>query len=247
VHRVLDPSIPNQVAGQLCALAIMSKAPQPGKVKTRLTPPLTPEEAACLNIAFLKDLARSIMGASQITPGCAVAVYTPSGSAASYQGILPDDFLLLPQRGEDFGQRLISAAEDLFRLGFGSLCLINSDSPTVPAQNFADAVVELAAGTDPIVLGPADDGGYYLIGLKQRHRRLFEGIDWSTERVLEQTKERAAELGLRVCELPTGRDIDDRQSLARLCDELFGPVEGRTEIVAPNTRAFLKQVRQRLL
>ncbi len=145
---------------------------------------------------------------------------------------------MIAQRGEDFGERLSNAVSDLLSAGFDSACLINSDSPTVPAANFAEAANELARPGDRIVIGPSDDGGYYLIGLKQLHRRLFEDIDWSTERVLEQTLERAKEIGVPVHQLPSDFDVDDRATLRRLCDELLGDYVN----VAPNTRRFLKQI-----
>src|SRR5207248_8800244 len=115
-----------------------------------------------------------------------------------YDEILAQRFLLIAQRGEEFGQRLSYAVNDLLLAGFGSVCLINSDSPTVPAATFAEAATELSKPGDRIVLGPSDDGGYYLIGLKERHQRGFEEIDWSTERVPEQTLQRASELNLPV-------------------------------------------------
>jgi rSAM/selenodomain-associated transferase 1 len=241
-HRILDPS-QRPISGSLCALAVMSKAPRAGHVKTRLVPPLTPEEAAELNAAFLRDLSISILGACEMSPAKPVVVFTPRGSEAEYENVLPREFLLLPQRGENFGERLTFAAEDLFAVGFTSVCLINSDSPTVPPQNFAEAAIELAEPAERIVLGPADDGGYYLIGLKRLHQRVFEGIDWSTERVLTQTKQRATELGLRVHELASGLDIDDRASLARLSDQLLSnqsPLE-----VAPHTRKILAELAKR--
>jgi glycosyltransferase A (GT-A) superfamily protein (DUF2064 family) len=93
---------------------------------------------------------------------------------------------------------------------------------------------------DRTVLGPCDDGGYYLIGLKSLHRELFEQIDWSTERVLEQTKQRAAEIDVEVKLLPMGYDVDDRATLRRLCSELLG--ENSRKGLAPNTRKFLTQI-----
>ena len=217
----------------------MTKAPRAGQVKTRLVPPLTPQEAADLNAAFLRDLSMSIFRASEISPAQSVAAYTPPGSESAYENILPREFMLLPQRGENFAERLIFATEDLFTIGFSSVCLINSDSPAVPAQNFAEAAIELAEPGDRIVLGPADDGGYYLIGLKQVHHRLFEEIDWSTERVFEQTKQRAAELKPRVHELATGLDVDDHRSLVRLRDELL---HNTSPDVALHTRKVLAEL-----
>src|SRR6266446_755061 len=229
-HRVVDPNRAPKNFGGCSALALMTKAPRAGQVKTRLVPPLTNEEAAQLNGRFLQDTGAAISvccrGLTAPSPGRqtvrGVAVYTPVGSESEYADILPADFSLLPQRGENFGERLYFAAEDLFKCGFYSVCLIDSDSPTIPAEDFARAVELLSLPGDHIVLGPCDDGGYYLIGLKQLHRELFDGIDWSTERVLEQTKRRATQIHVGVHELPRGLDVDDHKTLRRLCDELLG-------------------------
>lgn len=261
--HLLDPNLRERMTRGVCALAVMTKAPQAGRVKTRLVPPLTPEEASELNKCFLRDTALAISMACSggLRPATAtnsglnlgdygsslrsrgVAVYTPVGAESAYVDILPADFSLLPQRGDTFGERLFSAVEDLFRSGFESVCLIDSDSPTVTADNFAEAVELLAATEDRVVLGPSDDGGYYLIGLKKSHRRLFEGIDWSTELVLKQTIQRATEIGLEVKLLPTGYDIDDDAGLRRLHKELLSQPANLQ--VAPNTRAFLAQLMAR--
>ena len=235
-HRVLDPAAHAQIGKNLCALAVMTKAPRAGQVKTRLVPPLSPEEAAQLNICFLRDTAAAITKACGISAR-GVGVYTPLGAEAAYIDILPGDFELLPQRGEGFGERLASATEDLFQCGFASVCLIDSDSPTVSADVHAEAVEMLSKPGDRVVLGPSDDGGYYLIGMKHNHPQLFERVDWSTERVLEQTKQRASELSLEVSLLPTGYDVDDAATLRRLCDELLSEQSARD--LAPNTRKFL--------
>lgn len=235
-HRVLDPAARAPIANNLCALAVMTKAPRAGQVKTRLVPPLSPEEAAQLNVCFLRDTGAAIAKAGGTTAR-GVGVYTPIGAEAAYSDILPTDFELLPQRGDGFGERLAFATEDLFQCGFGSVCLIDSDSPTVPADVYAQAVEALSEPGDRVVLGPSDDGGYYLIGLKKCRRELFERIDWSTERVLEQTKQRARELNLEVSLLPTGYDVDDPATLRRLCNELLSDQSERD--LAPNTREFL--------
>jgi uncharacterized protein len=245
-HRVLDPYLGDRVPAGLCALAVMTKAPQAGRVKTRLTPPLSPEEAAELNICFLRDTAAAIARASSGRKAQGVGVYTPVGAEAAYAGILPGNFVLVSQRGDAFGERLLAATEDLLQLGFDSLCLIDSDSPTVPERAFAEAVDWLARDDDSVVLGPSDDGGYYLIGLKKLHRRLFEEIDWSTHHVLEQTIEAAREIGLPVHLLPTWFDVDDRATLSRLCQELFGSNGSATnESPAPATREFLSELLDR--
>jgi uncharacterized protein len=262
--RVFDPalSVP-QVPRGFCALSVMTKAPHAGRVKTRLVPPLTPEEAAELNKCFLRDTVAAISNACDHCPvgdlsetqsafkphasrsamaaarAYAIAVYTPVGAESAYADILPADFTLLAQRGDKFGERLYFAVEDLFRCGFESVCLIDSDSPTVPAANFVQAVQGLEAPGNRLVLGPSDDGGYYLIGLKKPDRRLFEQIDWSTERVLNQTIQRANDIELEVKLLPTGYDVDDQASLRRLCDELLKKEWGPRNEIAPSTRRFL--------
>jgi len=246
-HRVLNPNMPAQITGDSCALAVMTKAPRAGEVKTRLVPPLTQVEAAKLNSSFLRDIADAILATMGETAtertALGVGVYTPPGAEADYENILPEEFFLIPQRGDHFGDRLIFAAEDLFQIGFASVCLINSDSPTVPAESFSQAVKLLRMPGDRTVLGPCDDGGYYLIGLKSLHRELFEQVDWSTERVLEQTRQRAVEVGVEVKLLPVGYDIDDRATLRRLCGELLG--ENSRDGLAPNTRKFLTEIIER--
>ena len=243
--HVLNPTHACQLPPGLCALAVMTKAPRPGEVKTRLVPPLTPNEAAELNESFLHDTASSIIkaccsDARRLPIAAGVAVYTPAGTEQAYANILPSSFSLLPQRGDKFGERLYFAAQDLFKCGFESACLIDSDSPTVPAENFATAVELLNTSDDRVVLGPSDDGGYYLLGLKRPHRQLFEEIEWSTERVLEQTIKRAAELELEVKLLPPGYDVDDAASLRRLSDELLA--ETASTNTAPHTRKFLAKI-----
>jgi len=235
----------------------MTKAPRAGRVKTRLVPPLTPEEAAELNKCFLRDTAAAISSAcseglrpptdsnGRLHPGAKrpsqqcepVAVYTPVGAESVYTDVLPTDFSLLPQRGDKFGERLYFAVEDLFKCGFDSVCLIDSDSPTVLAENFAEAVELLSASYDRVVLGPSDDGGYYLIGVKKPHRHLFKQIDWRTERVFNQTIQRANEMGVEVKLLPPGHDVDDDESLRRLCNELLANTTSAD--IAPHTRRFL--------
>ena len=250
MHPVLDRQRGNQISAGLSALAIMTKAPRAGVVKTRLQPPLTPEEAADLNICFLRDIADAIsrcsgglrpptLGADRapLQSKCAkgVGVFTPTGSEKEYANILPLDFDLIPQHGDGFGERLTNAVDDLLHVGFESCCLINSDSPTATVDAFREAVRKLQGADDRIVVGPSDDGGYYLIGMRKLHRRLFEEIDWSTERVFAQTVERASEIGLEVHVLPSCFDVDDRAALQRLCDELLG----ENLPAAPATKKFL--------
>ena len=146
----------------------------------------------------------------------------------------------------------------MLAVGYDSLCLIDSDSPTLPPALMAQAVAALSQPGDRMVIGASDDGGYYLIGLKAAHLRLFNDITWSTSQVLAQTIERATEIGLDVTELPPWYDVDDAATLARLCDELFGdesnhnhnddkpetvvPQDSATGYRAPHTREYLARI-----
>ncbi len=243
-YPLLRPDAPPQPPPGGCALAMMIKAPRAGASKTRLCPPLRPEESAALSGCFLRDTTANIADAVRaLPPGAAhgVAVYTPVGAEAAFDGLLPAGFAMLAQREAGFGERLRGAAEDLLAVGFASLCLIDSDSPTLPPGALRAAVAALARPGERLVLGPSEDGGYYLLGLPAAHRRVFEDVDWSTERVAGQTRERAAEIGLPVEVLPTWYDVDDGPTLRRLCEELFAPetFPHRGGYGAPVTRAFL--------
>jgi rSAM/selenodomain-associated transferase 1 len=207
-----------------CAIAAMAKASIAGRAKTRLSPPLTPEEAAGLNTAFLRDIADNLLGASTLANIAPHMAFAPAGSAPFLHQILPAGVGLMETVAPSFGECLLQAATRLLEAGHAAVCLLNSDSPTLPAAYLVAAATALAAPGDRVVLGPSTDGGYYLIGLKQAHHRLFEEIDWSTERVTAQTLARARELGLAVHMLPSWYDVDDLAALRLLVGEL---IEGR--------------------
>jgi hypothetical protein len=199
----------------------MAKAPRAGKVKTRLQPPLTADEAAALNVRFLRDTAENIAAVASEGGSQGLICYTPVGDEEAFDDLLPDGFALIAQRGDGFGERLLCAAEDILSCGFGSVCLIDSDSPTLPDVALRDAVRELNRPGERVVVGPSEDGGYYLIGLKHAEPKVFERIAWSTEKVYEQTVERAREAGLELVELPKWYDVDDAATLAVLERELI--------------------------
>jgi hypothetical protein len=215
----------------------MAKAPRPGQVKTRLSPPLTPDQASALNICFIRDTTENIQQVTDASNSAGLVAYTPLGDESAFDGLLPTGFQLLAQRGDGFGERLLYACEDLFACGFSAVCLIDSDSPTMPQDALLQAVERLSRAGDRMVLGASDDGGYYLIGLKRLHHRVFEQIDWSTERVFEQTLERAREIGLTTELLPTWYDVDDAATLERLRRELTAP--SAVAYDAKHTRAYL--------
>jgi rSAM/selenodomain-associated transferase 1 len=223
----------------------MAKAPLAGEVKTRLVPPLTAPEAAALNVCFLRDMAANIQSVSETEAASGIVVYTPASAEAAFDSVLPAGFELLVQRGASLGERLCNATDDLLKEGYGAVCLINSDSPTLPGSLLIRAIELLTAPGDRVVLGPAEDGGYYLIGLKHAHANLFDRIAWSTSVVLAHTKERAAEIDLPVEMLPPWYDVDDAETLNQLCEELFFTPSLNGAYPAPHTRAFLGSIVKR--
>ena len=230
------------ISKRVCALGLMAKAPFAGEVKTRLVPPLTPEEAAALNVCFLRDMAANINSISEAKASTGLVVYTPAGSESAFDGVVPEGFKLLAQRGAHLGERLCNATDDLLKQGYSAVCLINSDSPTLPRSILIRAIESLATDGDRVVLGAAEDGGYYLIGLKHAHRNLFNEIAWSTSDVLARTKQRAAEIDLPVELLPPWYDVDDAETLNQLCEELFFTSSVNGAYPAPHTRAFLEVI-----
>ena len=218
----------------------MAKAPRPGEVKTRLVPPLSEAHAARLSGCFIRDIAGNILAAAEAAPIEGYVAYSPAGSEALFAPLVPERIGLLPPRRIGLGASLLDAAEDLLAAGYGSACLVNADSPTLPTAVLVEAARALAAPGDRLVLGPAADGGYYLIGLKHPHRRLFEDIAWSTEHVFRQTLERARELALDTVTLAGWYDVDDAASLRLLVDELRNA--DPAGYAAPHTMAFLRRL-----
>ncbi len=204
-----------------CGIAVMAKASAPGRTKTRLVPPLKFEEAAACNTAFLRDVADNILAAGHRAAIVGYMAFGPPQSRPFFQEHMPREIGLIDAWYPNFGDCLFTAIAQLLERGHRSAVVLNSDSPTLPTSLLVETAQVLARPGDQAVLGPADDGGYYLLGLKTAHRRLFQDIAWSTERVAEQTLDRAAELGLPVRVLPTWYDVDDIRALRLLQAELF--------------------------
>ena len=223
------------------AIAIMCKTPEPGRSKTRLSPPLRPEECAAISSCFIRDLSSTVAGLAAEGAVTGYAVYTPVGSEPELRQLLPPSFRLLPQIDGDFGERLLRGTQDLLAAGHRGAILVNSDSPTLPRRILREAAEAVVAG-DNVVLSPAHDGGYTLIGLSQPHRKFFENIPWSTSEVFALTVQRAVEIGVPVLTVPGWYDVDDAASLRLLEDEMagnrpsFATLEGSR---AEASRAFL--------
>lgn len=223
-----------------CAIGIMAKAPQAGRSKTRLCPPLTSDEAAALSGAFLRDTAANIAAAALQAPIAAYAAYAPLGTealVAAHVGwetglVLADGSPPMPARVQGFGRCLLHAIEGMLERGHAAACVLSSDTPTLPTRLLVEAAEHLLAAGDRAVLGASDDGGYYLLGLKAAHAEMFADIAWSTDSVAEATRERARAIGLELVELAPWYDIDDAPSLALVIAETGG-------YAAPETRAVL--------
>jgi rSAM/selenodomain-associated transferase 1 len=205
-----------------CGVAVMAKASIPGRTKTRLVPPLSFEEAAAFNTAFLQDVAANILTASRRTNISGYMAFGPPESVAFFKTMLPPGIGLIECWLPNFGDCLFDAIAQLLALGHQAAVVLNSDSPTLPTSLLVDTASLLARPGDRAVIGPSTRGGYYLLGLKTAHRRLFEDIDWSTERVARQTMEAARAIGLPVHVLPAWYDVDELDALTLLHAELCG-------------------------
>jgi rSAM/selenodomain-associated transferase 1 len=204
------------------AIGIMCKAPRPGRAKTRLAAIIGAEAAAALSACFLRDVAAAIAAIPAQLGYVGYGVYAPADAERELRQVLPPSFRLLLQVGADFGNVLYGAARDLLAAGHDCALLVNGDSPTLPTQFMIDAIAALRRPGDRMVLGPASDGGYYLIGLKHAHRHVFTDIPWGTGAVARLTRERAAQIGLETMLLPEWYDIDDAETLDWLRAELAG-------------------------
>jgi uncharacterized protein len=247
--NVSEPPMCRHAASELqatCAIAVMAKASDPGKTKTRLVPTLNAQQAAELNTAFLRDVADNLLAAAALANIKGCMAYSPAGSRAFFDSNLPASIACFETVAPHFGDCLYHAASHLLAAGYGSVCLLNSDSPTLPIGYLVAAATILAVPGDRVVVGPATDGGYYLVGVKDTHKGLFENVDWSTQHVFRQTLSRADALGLAVVLLPAWYDVDDAGSLKALVGELLGPPSVHTPRAFPapahHTRHYLQSL-----
>jgi rSAM/selenodomain-associated transferase 1 len=202
------------------ALVIFAKAPIPGQVKTRLCPPLTPDEAATLHGTFVLDTlerSKSAIGKFRLPVDRFVACW-PSAShvffkvLAARHGVEP-----LDQIGDELGARMHQVFTELAARGYRRIVLVGTDVPTLPLAHYRQAY-EFLHDHD-VVLGPARDGGYFLIGLTKPQSDLFRDIRWSTDQVLELTQRRATEAGVTAALLPVWQDVDTLEDLKWLIGE----------------------------
>jgi len=191
-------------------LALFAKAPVPGRVKTRLSPPLDPADAAALYEAMLLD----IVDQHEPHSGRSLVLwFDPAEGEAWFRANIPSRFQLRLQRGEDLSERMRSLFEEHAREGADRMVLRGTDSPTLPAERVREAF-ELLETAD-LVLCPDRDGGYNLIGLRRPAPELFS-LEMSTESVLDTTLAHAQALGMSVALLEPHHDVDTEADLALL-------------------------------
>ena len=223
---MIQPEVPN-------ALIVVAKQPSPGKTKTRLSPPLKPEQASKLYECFLSDTLDLCRQVEQVQ---LVIAFLPAKAEIYFQQLAPD-FDLIQQDGSDLGARLDNAISSYLSLGYQRVVIMNSDSPTLPPAHLTQAFIALESEID-VVLGPCDDGGYYLIGVKCPVPFLLRSVQMSTPTVAADTIALAVKENLRVHLLPNWYDVDDAASLIRLAKE----VENDDQGVATHTRRFVAQL-----
>ena len=195
------------------SIVVFAKSPEAGRVKTRLCPPLSPAAAAVFQRACLADLWARLA----CLPGVhRVLCHDPPTAADLFHELLGAEIDLTAQPQGDLGQRLAGTFETLFARGLGPILAIGADSPDLPLSLITQAMEILIAGECDVVVVPALDGGYTLIGLGQPHREPFEAIPWSTAEVAAATLSRCRQAGLNVRTLSPWYDVDDAPSLARL-------------------------------
>ena len=214
------------------ALITVSKKPEPGRTKTRLCPPLSGEQAAALYHSFLLDTLELMQQVEETQP---VLAYTPDEAEPFFRELVPDGFELTPQVGPDLGERLHNVLSGCLQNGYDQVAVMDGDSPTLPVEILRQAFAALNDPGIDVVFGPCEDGGYYLIGLKQPNPALFRDIPMSTPQVAEETLRRAEAQGLCVHLLPRWYDVDVYADLQRLNEELRALPRDR----ARHTRSFL--------
>lgn len=208
-------------------LIVIAKEPRPGLVKTRLSPPFTPEGAAALASAALEDT---------IAAAVASGITTTVAFEGEPTGHIPPGLEVIPQRGPGLAERLASAFED----AGGPALLIGMDTPQVTPAMLTDAVQRLTAPDVDAVLGRAPDGGYWAIGLKRADRRIFEGVPMSSEETADRQLERLEDLGLRCAPLAALTDVDDFLDAAEVAlvapgtnfAELFNELAPKTGVMS---------------
>ena len=196
-------------------VVVMAKEPVAGRAKTRLSPALSLADAARLSAALLDDTISLVSGLRDVRLAIAI---TPGSALETWGRTLAGHALLLGVDGHDIGECLCEATGRLFASGFSRVVALDADSPHLPSSRLERAVAHL--GDTDVVIGPSEDGGYYLVGLRRPCPDLFSGIAWSSAHVREQTLARADALGCSTAVLEPCYDVDTPTDLDRLARDL---------------------------
>lgn len=211
------------------ALIVFAKYPEPGRVKTRLTPALTPDEAATLYRAFLLD---ALDQYTALPADIRLYLGPSEGTTTLRDG--PPGVKQFVQQGAALGERMARAFQETFAAGYQRAVIIGTDHPTLPTA-FVEQAFDAIASSASLSIGPSADGGYYLLGMSTFYPELFEGMQYSHEDVLEDTLARAKETAAHLTLLPPWYDVDHPEDLQRLVDDLSDSPN-----LAPRTRATLR-------
>ncbi len=229
------------------ALVIFTQAPIPGQVKPHLCPPLTADEAATLHGSFVLDTLERTKAAVGKLPIDRYLACSPSSTHVFFK-ILEErqGVKLIDQIGDDFGTRMSQAVASLFAEGYRRVLVIGTDVPTLPLDHFRQALTLLES--HDVVLGPAFDGGYYLIGLKGTSPELFANIPWSSDCVLRLTQEKAVRLGLTTALIEPWRDVDTLDDLQTLIETSIadGKKAKNDRVCSSRTAGVLQHLAKRL-
>jgi rSAM/selenodomain-associated transferase 1 len=209
-------------------IIIMAKVPEPGKVKTRLQPFLSPERCAELATCFLGDTVEK----AQTLQKYIIVAFSPPEQRDFFNSF--EGLNLVAQTGIGLGQRMFNAFQFAFQKGFEKVVMIGTDSPTFPPE-FIENAFELLDKSDA-VLGRTTDGGFYLIGLRKPDERIFAGVEWSSARTFEQTKRNLEKYGFTLNELPVWYDVDEPEDLENL------KMDENLPRFAPRTAEWLRGV-----
>lgn len=210
------------------AIILFTRTPVAAEVKTRLSPCLSPSERANLQAAFIKDIVNVVLAS-----GFKLYVYhAPAKDITPLEECLPQGLPLTPQTGACMGERMFYAFSEVLK-AHGKCILIGSDIPRLKTEFIAAAFAKLS--NHDMVIGPSDDGGYYLLGLKRAEMALFSLEHYGTGNVLNLTLAAAESLGLEVAEIETCSDVDVEDDLRKLADDIKKGL-----VNAPETSKFLK-------
>jgi rSAM/selenodomain-associated transferase 1 len=214
-------------------LGIFAKHPEPGQVKTRLARETSAEWAAAVAHAFLRDTIDRL----REVPAQRVLAFSPSSARDAFAALAGQDYLIEPQGEGDLGQRLREFLAARHASGCKRTVIVGTDSPTLPVESVVRAF-DMLRDAD-VVLGPATDGGYYLLGCAEGLPPIFEGIAWSGPSVLEQTIKRLEDTSLRLVLLPPWYDVDTLADWHTLAGHVMAMRRAAQDPRAPHTERLV--------